>query len=69
MTSLDRTPAGTGTSVRGYVFATVLTTLATLVTVLILAFTGNDAAAVAVAAAGFVGGAMGAVQITVHIRR
>lgn len=69
MTSLDRTPAGTETSVRGYVWATVVTTLATLATVLVLAFTGNDEAAVAVAFAGFAGSVIGAVQITVHIRR
>ncbi|MEU9272319.1 hypothetical protein AB0E04_44010 [Streptomyces sp. NPDC048251] len=43
-----------------------MTTVATLVTVLILAFTGNTAAAVAVAA---VGAAAGGIQITVHIRR
>ena len=69
MTSLDRTPAGTEASVRGYVWATVVTTLATLATVLVLAFTGNDEAAVAVAVAGVAGSAFGAVQITVHIRR
>lgn len=69
VTSLDRTPGGTETSVRGYVWATVVTTLATLATVLALAFTGNDEAAVAVAAAGFAGSAVGAVQITVHVRR
>ncbi|MBR8643016.1 hypothetical protein KEF29_36095 [Streptomyces tuirus] len=66
MTSLDRTPGGPENSARAYVWATVVTTLATLATVLVLTFTGNDEAAVAVAAAGFLGGA---VQITVHIRR
>jgi len=60
---------GTETSVRGYVWATVVTTLATLATVLVLALTGNDEAAVAVAVAGFAGSAVGAIQITVHIRR
>ncbi|MCG8971488.1 hypothetical protein [Streptomyces sp. CL12-4] len=69
MTSLDRTPVGTGNSVRAYVWGTVVITLATLATVLVLAFTGNDEAAVAVAAAGIAGSVAGTVQITVHIRR
>lgn len=69
MTSLDRTPEGSDKSVRAYVWATAVTTLATLATVLILALTGNDEAAVAVATAGLLGSAFGAVQITVHIRR
>lgn len=43
MTSLDRTPVGTGNSVRAYAWATVVTTLATLATVLVLALTGNQA--------------------------
>lgn len=66
MTSLDRTPGGTENPEPAYGWITVVTTLATLATVLVLTFTGNDEAAVAVAAAGFLGGA---VQITVHIRR
>ncbi|MFB7006377.1 hypothetical protein ACWHA6_38315 [Streptomyces anthocyanicus] len=69
MTSIDRTPEGPDNSVRTYVWATVVTTLATLATVLVLAFTGNDEAAVAVATAGVLGGAIGAVKITIHIRR
>ncbi|MDU9001712.1 hypothetical protein [Streptomyces mirabilis] len=66
MTSLDRTPAGTESSASSYAWLPVVTTLATLATVLVLAFTGNGTAAVAVAA---VGAAAGGVQITVHIRR
>lgn len=66
MTSLDRTPAGTETNVRLYAWLPVVTTLATLATVLVLALTGNGQAAVA---AGFLGSAAGGVQITVHIRR
>jgi nitrate/nitrite-specific signal transduction histidine kinase len=69
VTSLDRTPAGTDSSVRVYAWATIVTTLATLATVLALALTGNENAAVAVAAAGSLGVVGGAVQITVHIRR
>jgi hypothetical protein len=41
--------------------------LATLATVLVLALTGNEEAAIAVAAAGVLGGA--AVKVTVHIKR
>jgi hypothetical protein len=48
------------------VWATV-TTLATLATILVLALTGNEKAAVAVAAAGIVSGA--AIRVTVHIKR
>jgi hypothetical protein len=44
----------------------VVTTLATLTAVLVLAFTGNGAAAIATAA---VGAAAGGIQITAHIRR
>lgn len=67
MTSLDRTSAGTEpTSSRVYPWLPVVTTLATLATVLILALTGNGPAAAAAAA---VGAAAGGVQITVHIRR
>jgi hypothetical protein len=44
-----------------------VTTLATLVTILVLALTGNGEAALGVAAAGLVGGA--AVRVTIHIRR
>ncbi|WP_369192435.1 hypothetical protein [Streptomyces sp. R08] len=67
MTSLDRTPAGTESSVtRLYPWLPVVTTLATLATVLILALTGNGTAAAAAAA---VGAAAGGVQVTVHIRR
>ena len=67
MTSADRTPAGTETSAaRLYSWLPVVTTLATLATVLVLALTGNSTAAAAVAAAG---AAAGGVQITVHIRR
>ncbi|MCX4862452.1 hypothetical protein [Streptomyces canus] len=67
MTSLDRTPAGTESSgARVYPWLPVVTTLATLATVLILALTGNGTAAAAAAA---VGAAAGGVQITVHIRR
>ncbi|MEU8538372.1 hypothetical protein [Streptomyces parvulus] len=43
-----------------------MTTFAVLATVLVLALTGNEVAAAAVAA---VGVAAGGVQITVHIRR
>ncbi|MGC9411251.1 hypothetical protein [Streptomyces sp. DZ1-3] len=68
MTSLDRTPGGPENSVRAYAWAAV-TTLATLGTVLVLAFTGNDEAAVAVTAVGVLGGAIGAVQVTINIRR
>lgn len=69
MTSLDRTRTGTASSsaVRFYPWLPVLTTLATLATVLILALTGNGTAAAAVAAAG--GATAGGLQITVHIRR
>ena len=67
MTSLDRTPAGTESSVaRLYPWLPVVTTLATLATVLVLALTGHGPAAAAAAA---VGAAAGGVQITVHIRR
>ncbi|MPY59330.1 hypothetical protein [Streptomyces spongiae] len=66
MTSLDRASAGTESSERLYAWPTVVTTLATLATVLALAFTGNDEAAAAIGTAGILGGA---VQITVHIRR
>ncbi|MCT9144051.1 hypothetical protein [Streptomyces violarus] len=66
MTSLDRTAAGTASPGRAYVWATVVITLATLATVLVLAFAGHEKAAVAVATAGLLGGAF---QITVHIRR
>lgn len=67
MTPLDRTRMGTEPSAtRYYPWLPVVTTLATLTTVLVLAFTGNTAAAVAVAA---VGAAAGGVQVTVHIRR
>ncbi|MFG3207858.1 hypothetical protein [Streptomyces sp. NPDC048192] len=67
MTSLDRTSAGTDASAtRLYPWLPVVTTLATLATVLVLALTGNSTAAAAVAAAG---AAAGGVQITVHIRR
>lgn len=71
MTSIDRT--GTGTELhrrRHYAWVTVVTTLATLATILVLALTGNGNAAVALGAAGILGGAaVGGVQITVNIRR
>ncbi|MFI0141966.1 hypothetical protein [Streptomyces luteogriseus] len=57
---------GTETSARAYVWATV-TTLATLATILVLALTGSEEAAVAVAAAGIVSGAV--IRVTVHIKR
>ncbi len=67
MTSLDRTRTGTESSVaRFYPWLPVVTTLATLASVLALAFTGHSAAAIAVVAAG---GAASGIQITVHIRR
>ncbi|MGW9594681.1 hypothetical protein ACWHLZ_30805 [Streptomyces chartreusis] len=66
MTPLDRTRSGTETSARLHAWLLFLTTLATLATVLGLAFAGHTEAAVAVAVAG---GAAGAVQITVHVRR
>ncbi|SEB31409.1 hypothetical protein SAMN04490357_0158 [Streptomyces misionensis] len=69
MTLIDRTPAGAANSVRAYAWATVVTTLATLATILVLALTGDHDAAVAVAAAGGAGVVGGAVQITVHVRR
>ncbi|MDX3458875.1 hypothetical protein PV396_44335 [Streptomyces sp. ME02-8801-2C] len=66
MTSIDRTPLGTEPPVRHYAWLPVLTTLATLATVLGLALTGHTEAAVA---AGLAGSTIGTVQITVHIRR
>ncbi|MFE7859939.1 hypothetical protein ACWDCC_41740 [Streptomyces sp. NPDC001102] len=66
MTPIDRTPTGTETSSARYAWLPVVTTLATLAAVLILAFTGHGAAAVATAT---LGAAAGSVQITVHIRR
>ncbi|WP_371558683.1 hypothetical protein OG416_38830 [Streptomyces longwoodensis] len=71
MTSLDRTPQGTDVSCAWlYAWLTFFTVLATLSTVLILAFTGNDDAAVAVAAGGLAAGLIGgAVKVTIHIRR
>ncbi|MGW3451763.1 hypothetical protein [Streptomyces sp. NPDC001076] len=67
MTPLDRTRTGTESSApRSYPWLPVLTTLATLATVLVLALTGNGTAAAAVAAAGATAGGL---QITVHIRR
>ncbi|WP_371558681.1 hypothetical protein OG416_38810 [Streptomyces longwoodensis] len=71
MTPLDRTAVGTDVSAaRLYAWLAFLTVLATLSTVLILAFTGNDGAAVAVAAGGLTVGAIGgAVRITIHVRR
>ncbi|MCX4617952.1 hypothetical protein ABT255_17360 [Streptomyces mirabilis] len=68
MTSLDRTPAGTEINARArlYAWLPVITTLATLATVLALALTGNGPAAMA---AGVLGSAAGGVQITVNIRR
>lgn len=66
MTYLDRASAGTESSDRLCPWPTVVTTLATLATVLALALTGNEEAAVAISAAGIMGGA---VQITVYIRR
>ncbi|WP_330323477.1 hypothetical protein [Streptomyces pseudovenezuelae] len=66
MTPIDRTPTGTESSSARYAWLPVVTTLATLAAVLILAFTGNGAAAIATAA---VGAAAGGIQITVHIRR
>ncbi|KUL73927.1 MULTISPECIES: hypothetical protein [unclassified Streptomyces] len=67
MTHIDRTPAGTDDSGRAYAWAAVLTTLATLATVLALAFTGNEEAAIAVAAAGILSGVV--VKVTVQIHR
>lgn len=67
MTPLDRTGTGTESfATRLYPWLPAMTTLATLVTVLILALTGNGTAAAAAAA---VGAAAGGVQITVHVRR
>jgi hypothetical protein len=66
VTSLDRNSLGTESSDRVHPWPTVVTTLATLGAVLFLAFTGNDEVAVAISAAGLLGGA---VEITVHIRR
>lgn len=67
MTSLDRTPAGTETPDRAYGWTTVVTTLATLATILALTLTGNKEAAIALATAGVMGGVV--VRITVHPRR
>lgn len=67
MTSLDRTPGGTASPERAYVWATVVTTVATLATILILALTGNDEAAIALAAAGLLSGVV--FKVTVHVRR
>jgi hypothetical protein len=67
MTSLHRTSSRTkprGT--RSYPWLPVVTTLAILATILILALTGNEAAAAATAT---LGAATGTVQVTVHIRR
>ncbi|MEV7240867.1 hypothetical protein AB0N92_06355 [Streptomyces sp. NPDC093248] len=69
MTLIDRTPVEAATSVRAYTWATVITTLATLATVLVLALTGNGDVAAIVAGAGGLGVVGAAVQITVHIRR
>ncbi|MFJ3229214.1 hypothetical protein ACIPJS_38515 [Streptomyces sp. NPDC086783] len=66
MTSVDRTPTGTPSYSSRYAWLSASCTLATLATVLVLAFTGNTTAAVAVAA---VGAAAGGIQVTVHIRR
>jgi len=68
MTSLHRTSAASGTkpSARSYAWLPVVTTLAILATILILALTGNEAAAAATAT---LGAATGTVQITVHVRR
>jgi hypothetical protein len=66
VTSLDRTRSGTESSGRLYAWLPVLTTLATLATVLGLALTGHTEAAVA---AGLAGGAIGTVQITVHVSK
>ncbi|MEV0468564.1 hypothetical protein [Streptomyces prunicolor] len=66
MTSLDRTRSGTESSALLYAWLPVLTTLATLATVLGLALTGHAEAAVA---AGLAGSAIGTVQVTIHIRR
>ncbi|MGW7513855.1 hypothetical protein ACWGJ0_39865 [Streptomyces massasporeus] len=57
---------GTETSARAYAWATV-TTLATLATILALALTGSEEAAVALAAAGLVSGA--AIRVTIQIKR
>ncbi|MFD9496875.1 hypothetical protein ACFWA1_35975 [Streptomyces sp. NPDC060005] len=55
---------------RLYAWLAFYTALATLGTVLILAFTGNDDAAVAVAAGGLAAGAVGGVvRISIHVRR
>jgi lipoprotein signal peptidase len=71
MTSLDRTPVGTEHSAaRLYAWLAFLTVLAILATVLLLAFTGNEEAAVAVATGGLAAGAIGGVmRITIHVRR
>ncbi|WP_105974937.1 hypothetical protein [Streptomyces geranii] len=66
MTPLDRTRSGTESSARLYAWLPVLTTLATLATVLGLALTGHTEAAVA---AGLAGSAIGTIQVTIHIRR
>ncbi|MER6471545.1 hypothetical protein [Streptomyces collinus] len=69
MTLIDRTPVEATDSVRAYTWATVITTLATLATVLVLALTGHGDVAAIVAGAGGLGVVGAAVQITVHIRR
>ncbi|MGW5658269.1 hypothetical protein [Streptomyces humi] len=71
MTPLDRTSVGTEPSAaRLYAWLAFFTAVATLATVLVLALTGNNAAAVAVAASGLtVAAAGGVVRITIHVRR
>ncbi|MGX1128117.1 hypothetical protein RKD49_000307 [Streptomyces glaucescens] len=67
MTSLHRASSRTKPSAtRSYAWLPVVTTLAILGTILILALTGNEAAAAATAT---LGAATGTVQITVHVRR
>ncbi|MGW0188667.1 hypothetical protein ACWDV7_23265 [Streptomyces sp. NPDC003362] len=67
MTSLHRASSRTKPSAaRSYTWLPVVTTLAILGTILILALTGNEAAAAATAT---LGAATGTVQITVHVRR
>lgn len=62
MTSSDRTPARPDGPACPPTRGPMVTTLASLATALIFAFTGHDEAAIAALAAA------GAVQITIHVR-
>ncbi|MEU6104498.1 hypothetical protein [Streptomyces flaveolus] len=63
MTSSDRTPARLEPPARPPGRGATLTTLASLATALIFAFTGHDEAVIAALAAA------GAVQVTIHFHR